>query len=124
MYYFLDLFFIAFHSLLIVFNLTGWIWQRTRRWHLISLSLTALSWFGLGIWYGLGYCPFTQWHWQVRIKLGYYDMPYSYIKFLLDLLTGCDWDAGLVDILTGTLFTMTFLISLVLNIKPYLDKRS
>ncbi|MDH3880669.1 MAG: DUF2784 domain-containing protein, partial [Desulfobacteraceae bacterium] len=59
MYTFLDYFFIVFHGSLILFILTGWAWKRTRRIHLITISLTILSWFGLGIFYGWGYCPCT-----------------------------------------------------------------
>jgi uncharacterized membrane protein YeiH len=53
----LDYFFIAFHSALIIFNLFAWIPRFTRRWNLISLGLTAFSWLGLGLFYGIGYCP-------------------------------------------------------------------
>ena len=49
--------FFVFHTAWIVFNCVGWAWRRTRRWHLATVSLTALSWFGLGIRYGWGYCP-------------------------------------------------------------------
>ncbi|MDP3718874.1 MAG: DUF2784 family protein [Acidobacteriota bacterium] len=65
------------HTSWIAFNCLGWAWRRTRRWQLLTLTLTALSWFGLGIWYGWGYCPFTDWHWQVRSRLGYADPPSS-----------------------------------------------
>ncbi|MBT3271653.1 MAG: DUF2784 family protein, partial [Spirochaetales bacterium] len=53
-----------FHSCVIIFNLTGWIWRKTRIPHLILIGLTAFSWFVLGIWYGFGYCPSTDWHWR------------------------------------------------------------
>lgn len=86
-YKFLDTFFFAFHSLIILFNLTGWIWRKTRIPHLILLGSTAFSWFILGIWYGFGYCPCTDWHWQVREILGYDAPPASYIQFLLYELT-------------------------------------
>ena len=71
--------FFVFHTLWIVFKCLGWACRRTRRWQLATISLTALSWFGLGIWYGWGYCPFTDWHWQIRERLGYHDPP-SYIQ--------------------------------------------
>ena len=104
MYTFLDGFFYVFHTLLILFNLFGWIWSKTRKINLFTLILTGLSWFLLGIWYGWGYCPCTDWHWQVRMKLGHYDMPVSYIKFLIKSLTGLDLNARLVDILTLLFF--------------------
>ncbi|HPF94086.1 MAG TPA: DUF2784 family protein, partial [Tenuifilaceae bacterium] len=64
-YMLLDVFFVAFHTLLIAFNLFGWIWWRTRKANLITLLLTGLSWIGLGLFFGIGYCPLTDWHWQV-----------------------------------------------------------
>ena len=66
----LDYFFILFHSVLILFNIFGWIVPRWRFANLISLLLTAFSWFILGILFGIGYCPFTDWQWKVRELLG------------------------------------------------------
>jgi Protein of Unknown function (DUF2784) len=98
MYLLLDIFFPVFHTLLVLFNLTGWIWRKTRRLHLVVLTLTCLSWFGLGLFYGFGYCPCTDWHWRVKQELGEADLPDSYVKYYLDLLTGLDWDSLLVDV--------------------------
>lgn len=97
MYGFLDIFFVVFHSLLIGFNLIGWIWKKTRRLHLVVLTLTVLSWFGLGAFYGFGYCPCTDWHWRVKRALGQTDLPASYVKYYLDRLTGIDWSPQFVD---------------------------
>jgi len=44
--------------------------EKTRKANLILLLLTGLSWFGLGIFYGWGYCPLTDWHWKVLRELG------------------------------------------------------
>jgi hypothetical protein len=116
---FLDKFFIVFHTFLALFILFGWIWKKTRKINVILLILTLFSWLILGIWYGIGYCPLTEWHWQVRYNLGLYDLPHSYIKFLLDTLTGWDWNAQLVDIMTGTAFGTAFIMSVVLNISDW-----
>ena len=113
---FLDKFFIVFHTVFVLFILFGWIWQKTRKLNLILLLLTLFSWMILGIWFGIGYCPLTHWHWQVRSRMGLYDMPASYIKFLLDMFTGWDWNAQLVDILTAVSFSAAFITSLLLNI--------
>ena len=119
MYVLLDLWFIIFHSVLILFNLFGWIWKTTRRWNLATLLLTAFSWFGLGIWYGFGYCPCTDWHWMVRRKLGYTDMPNSYIKFLIHQLTGLNIDAAVVDMGTAIFFFLALIISFYVNFKDF-----
>ncbi|WP_372637730.1 DUF2784 domain-containing protein [Fodinibius sp.] len=115
MYEILNVAFIVFHTVLILFNLFGWIWKRTRRWNLLTLAATAFSWFILGIWYGFGYCPSTDWHWQVRRELGYSDMPNSYIKFLVELWTGIEVSAYTVDLWTGILFGLAMLASLYVN---------
>lgn len=121
---FLDKFFILFHSLFALFNVFGWIWKKTRKINLILLLLTAFSWFILGLWYGLGYCPLTEWHWQVRWRLGYHDMPSSYIKFLLDTLTGLDFNSLLVDVVTGMTFGFALIVSLSLNLRNQHQKNS
>jgi hypothetical protein len=97
MYVFLDYFFLVFHTGLVLFNLTGWIWRKTRRLHLIVVSLTVLSWFGLGLFFGWGYCPSTDWHWQVKRRLGETGLPDSYVKYYLDRSTGLTWDPSVVD---------------------------
>lgn len=116
MYEFLDIFFFVFHTVLTLFNLFGWIWKATRKLNLYTLSATAFSWIVLGFWYGFGYCPCTHWHWMVRRELGYFDMPNSYIKFLLDELTGLEFAAYTVDLWTGILFFSAFVISTYVNV--------
>lgn len=119
MYQFLDIFFILFHTVFTLFNLLGWIWKKTRRLHLITLGLTALSWFLLGLFYGMGYCFCTDWHWQVRAHLGKTDMPHSYIKFLFDELTGLDISASLVDSCTMIFFIMAIVASIFFNLRDW-----
>jgi Protein of Unknown function (DUF2784) len=119
---FLDKFFFVFHSSWILFLLFGWAWKKTRRANLAVILLTAFSWFILGIWYGYGYCPSTDWHWRVRARLGYVDLPTSYTKFLIDFLTGWNVDQGLVDIVTLILLILAFGASLYFNLKDWRKK--
>lgn len=119
---FLDVFFFVFHSILMLFILLGWLWKKTRWANLVVILLTAFSWLGLGIWYGFGYCPSTDWHWQVRERLGHYDMPDSYTKFLVDTLTGLDVKQKIVDI-SAVLFLMSALLaSAWMNIRDFKKK--
>ena len=122
MYAFLDKFFFVFHSLIIIFNLFGWIWKKIRLANLIMLLLTAFSWFVLGIWYGFGYCFCTDWHYQIRMKLGYFDMPSSYVKFLIDSLAGLDINAKLVDIFTLTFFLLALIASIITNMQVWKER--
>ncbi len=123
MFAFLNIFFFVFHSALIIFNLFGWIWKKTRLANLIVILLTAFSWTILGIWYGFGFCPCTDWHWQVRIKLGYFDMPSSYTKFLIDSLTGLEVNETSVDTLAVTLLALALVASVVTNVRDWKRKR-
>jgi hypothetical protein len=94
----------------------GWIWRRTRPWQLATVSLTALSWFGLGVWYGWGYCPCTDWHWQVRARLGHQDPP-SYIQLLVREMIGIDLSAAVADALALVTFAGVSLLGAVLYVR-------
>ena len=117
LYRFADIFFFIFHSVLILFNIFGWVWHKTRRWNLVTLGLTAFSWFVLGIWYGWGFCFCTQWHWQVRAHLGYDDKSNSYIHFLLLKLTGIKFSTQLVDTAAVAVFLICLVLSIWLNVR-------
>lgn len=121
---FFNLFFFGFHTVLILFNIFGWLVPRWRLANFITLSLTAFSWFALGIWYGWGYCFCTDWHWQVREMLGYENMSSSYIHFLILKMTGIDFQADLVDAFTVILFFAAFLISAYLNFRKWRERNS
>jgi hypothetical protein len=116
---FLNIFFFVFHTAIMIFNCFGWIWKKYRRLNLITLLLTAGSWFILGIWFGWGYCLCTDWHWQVRESLGLYDQSVSYVHFLLLKLTGLNFNSGLVDKITVTVFFLSLALSIWLNIQDY-----
>ena len=103
-----------------VFNCFGWIWKKTRRWNLLTLILTAGSWFILGIWYGWGYCACTDWHWQVREHLGYFDQSVSYVHFLLLKLSGINFNPKLVDKVTVIVFFVSIAASLWLNGRDFI----
>ena len=116
---FFDIFFTAFHSLLVLFILFGWIWKKTRRLNLICILLTAASWLGLGIFYGLGYCPLTDWHFNILRRLGYSDLPNSYLSFLFTRLTGLQIDQNLVDAITLWGLVIAMMMSILLNFRHW-----
>jgi len=120
----LNLFFFGFHTVLILFNIFGWLVPRWRLANFITLSLTAFSWFVLGIWYGWGYCFCTDWHWQVREMLGFENMSSSYIHFLILEMTGINFPADLVNAFTVILFFAAFVISAYLNFRKWRGQRS
>ena len=116
-YQLLNYFFFCFHTAFIFFNTSGWIFHKTRKWNLVTLVLTAFSWFVLGIWYGWGYCFCTDWHWSVRRHLGYHDESNSYIQFLAQKLTGINFSIQLVDSITAIAFFISLALSIWLNIR-------
>jgi len=118
----IDVFFFGFHTILILFNVFGWLIPKWRLLNFISLSFTAFSWFILGIWYGWGYCFCTDWHWQVREILGYQDMSSSYIHFLILKFTGANLSIDFVDACTLIIFLSAFIISTFLNVKKWIRK--
>lgn len=103
------------HVVLIGFNLTGWIWPRIRKAHFITLLITAASWFVLGIWYGWGYCPLTDWQWQVKEQLGERNLPNSFVKYYADKITGSDIDPSWVDSVTLGCLIAAVLASVYIN---------
>lgn len=122
--YFLDYFLIVFHTILTLFNMFGWIIPQWRFTNLITLSLTSFSWFIIGIWFGFGYCPFTDGHWGVRQLLGYDDDSNSYIYFLILKITGINFSESFVDVLTAILFCVSYFISIYFALrKRMFDQR-
>lgn len=119
----IDYFFILFHGILILFNVFGWIMPRWRFANLMTLSLTAFSWFVLGIWFGIGYCPFTDWHWKVRQLLGYNDQSNSYIHFLILKITGVNLPENWVDTTSVIVFFVAFFISVNFALKKRISQR-
>ena len=120
---FLDYFFLIFHSVFTLFNVFGWIWKKTRKIHLITILLTTASWFILGIWYGLGYCFCTDWHWQVREMLDKPPESSSYIHFLILETTGINLSPSMVDNCVMIIFIVCFSLSIILNIRDRIRKR-
>ena len=96
----LNIAFFVGHNLWIAFNLTGWIWPRTRKWHLATLGATLFSWLIMGIWRGWGYCLCADWHFQVRSRMGIHGGESSYTELLFNQLPGVTVSRQFADIVT------------------------
>lgn len=119
----IDIFFTTFHTCLVLFNLFGWIWKRTRLINLVTILLTGGSWIVLGLFYGFGYCPLTDWHFNVLQRLGHANLPNSYISFLITRLTGLEIRQSLVDSVTYWGLLSSLAISVFLNIRDLIKKK-
>jgi hypothetical protein len=111
----LDIFLTFIHLIIIGFNLFGWIWPATRKMHFICVLATAASWLLLGLWFGVGYCPVTDWQWQVKVQLGEHDLPASFIKYYADKITGKNISSSFVDLITAICFAVAALLSVYVN---------
>jgi len=122
-YQVLNIFFFVFHIGLIFFNLFGWLFKSVRKWNLLTLGMTAFSWFVLGIFYGFGYCFLTDWHWAVREELNYTTNSNSYIHFLVTAILPVAMSEKTVELLTGILFFTALIMSFVTNVMDLQKKR-
>ena len=107
----LDILLFIIHILIISFNLFGWIWKKTRKAHLWVAFITLGSWLILGLKYGLGYCFLTDWHWNIKRKLGETDLPNSFIQYLFDKV---GW--GIHPITTDYITTVALLIAIGMSV--------
>lgn len=114
-YLILDFLLTLLHLLIVGFNLLGWIWPATRRAHFIVVVVTASCWLLLGIWYGIGYCPLTDWQWQLKEHLGEQGLPNSFIKYMVDKVSPVEVSSDTIDILTAGGFAIAAFLSVYLN---------
>ena len=111
----LDVLLTIFHMIIIGFNLLGWIWKPTKKIHFWFAMITLFCWVVLGLWYGLGYCPITDWQWNVKAQLGEQNLPASFVKYFVDKLTGLNVSANLIDICTLLFFLLAIIASIKVN---------
>ena len=112
---FLDTFIGVIHVLLILACLLGWMFARTRRAHLVLMGVVVGCWFLLGLKYGIGYCPLTDWHWQVKGQLGEGPLPHSFIKYIWDKIFPTPISPKAVDWLTFAAFFISLAAALYLK---------
>ena len=120
---FLDILLTIVHLSIVGFNLFGWIPKATRKAHLVCVLCTAASWFVLGIWFGFGYCPFTDWQWQVKEKRGETNLPSNFIEYFAEKVSATDFDSGFITSVTGICFALVSLISIYLNFSAVKKRR-
>jgi Protein of Unknown function (DUF2784) len=100
------------HFSLTVFILVGWIRASWRKAHLAAVAIVWLCWIAGGLYVGnLGYCPLTDWHWQVKLVLGEVPLPSSYIEYLYWETIGRDVDDALMAQLTAGVMLLVTVIS-------------
>ena len=103
------------HLSIIFLCVAGWMFEPIRLLHLVIVVLIAVSWFGLGKFFGYGYCVLTDTQWRVKRKLGQEPRAESYVKHVLDKVTGRDIDKGITDRLTLYTYIGAVVLSLATN---------
>jgi hypothetical protein len=119
-YHLLNLAFHGLHISVIAFNLFGWALKETRFANLLLILLTLGSWYIFGRWLGVGYCPITDWHWRIRRRMGVTPIPDSYIKLVLDGISGKDLDHNKINALTLVATLVSGMTSLVMNVLDWI----
>jgi len=103
------------HLAAMLFIVFGWMLPATRlaNWYLIVL--TFVSWFGLGLVFGFGFCLITGIQSKIRQRLGYREPMDSFVKHVLDRLTGRDLNPLHVEIGTQASFYASAAASAYVN---------
>jgi Protein of Unknown function (DUF2784) len=103
------------HLAAMAFIVFGWMLPATRmaNWYLIVL--TFVSWFGLGLVFGFGFCLITGIQSKIRQRLGYSEPMDSFVKHVLDRLTGRDLNPLHVEIGTQAGFYIAAVASAWVN---------
>ena len=109
----LNILFFVLHTAVMVFNLTGWMFRRTRGLHVICLFATLFSWFVMGAAKGLGYCICTDWHFRVRREMGIDDHVHSYLQLIAKSFFGVEMDRMTSDLSAGGGLLFVLLATLV-----------
>lgn len=98
----LDHFLTVFHMAFVLFILFGWMNPITRKTHVTALLLTVIAWLPLGLYKGvIGYCPLTDWHWDVKRALGETNLPTSFIEYMVEKGTGINFPSVFIDTITA-----------------------
>ncbi|MGQ5523628.1 DUF2784 family protein [Chitinimonas sp. PSY-7] len=118
-YFLLNGLFHVAHITIILFVMMGWLFKPLLPFHLALTLLTLGSWFILGRWLGVGYCPVSDWHWKVKAALGAGRPNGTYIYFVLKNITGIELNVDIVDkmVVIGTIAIAG--ISLILNLHAW-----
>ena len=114
LYPFLNVVFHGAHISIILFALLGWALPSLRQLHLALLGLTLGSWFILGQWLGIGYCPISDMHWKLKESFGEGRPEGTYIHYILQKLTGKTLSSPRVDKMTTRVTLSLAALSLTL----------
>lgn len=118
MLHFLDFFLTVFHSAFVLFILFGWMIPKFRKYHMTAILLTLVAWLLIGLYKGvLGYCPLTDWHWDVKRALGETNMPSSFIEYMVERAIGLNFPTLVIDVVTASGLIFGIAMSVIVYLK-------
>ncbi len=118
MLHFLDFFLTVFHSAFVLFILFGWMIPKFRKYHMTAILLTLVAWLLIGLYKGvLGYCPLTDWHWDVKRALGETNMPSSFIEYIVERAIGLNFPTLVIDVVTASGLIFGIAMSVIVYLK-------
>lgn len=119
-YHILNFLFHVLHLSIILFVMLGWMVAAFLPFHLALLLATLGSWFVLGHWLGQGYCPISDWHWEIKKNYGPGKPEGTYIHRILQSITGKALDSEKVDHMVVLATLVLTIGSVILNLTQYL----
>ena len=106
------------HVAIMVVCIFGWMYEPLRPLHLIVMALVALSWFGLGLVFGIRYCILTDTQWRIKRHLGREPETRSYVKHMLEKITGRTIDHKITNRITLYTYGASVISTVVVNLAP------
>lgn len=111
------------HTLLLFFISWGWVFNKTRKAHIVGFCLVIFSWIGLGFWRGWGYCLLTDVHWTIKKHLGQSDLPASFISYFFQKTLNLHLPDSEINTLSYVILIMAIVMSVTLNIRDKLKTK-
>jgi hypothetical protein len=111
----LDYLFHIVHLSVLLICILGWVYQPFRAFHQLVVALVAISWLGLGLKFGFRYCVLTDTQWRIKRRLGREPYTTSYVKYILDKITGSRIDKKVTDRVTLYTYACVVAITLVVD---------
>ncbi len=120
----LDWFLNILHFAIVFMLCFGWLTNITRKFHRLLLCVVTLCWLAIGPLIGksIGYCPVTDWAWQVRTLRGETELEYGYINYLTEKL-GLHMSNSTTDLVVGIIFAGIWIATVILWISEYRRKK-
>ncbi len=104
-----------FHICFMLAIVFGWIPQATRIFNWYLIVVTLVSWFGLGLVFGFGFCLITDIQSRIRQRLVANGTMKSFVKDLLERVTGRELNPFHVEIVTQLIFYFSVVASFYTN---------